>query len=88
VMATFLSIHGVEKLAADTVQGGRNQCSAHFTLNFEGESFDNRGAVTFYMADVILNERLIAVINSTIAARKTELRLLDESQPDTADQVL
>lgn len=82
-MAVFLSIHDVEKLAADTVQGGersgKNRCAGHLTLNFEGETFDNRGAVTFYMADRILNERLIAVINSTIAARKAEL-----ATPETA----
>lgn len=72
-MSVFLSIHDVEKLAADTVQGGENQCSGHFTLNFEGETFDNRGAVTFFVADHVLNERLIAAINNTIAARKAEL---------------
>lgn len=75
-MAAFLSIHDVEKLAADTVQHGED-CAGHFTLNFEGETFDNRGAVTFFMTDRVLNERLIAAINSTITARRAELAALE-----------
>lgn len=70
-MATFISIHRVDKFAASTVQGG--DCSPHITLDFEGESFENRGGVTFYIADKILTARLIEVINNTVAARKVEL---------------
>lgn len=72
-MSTFLSIHDATKLAASTVQGGEHNCAAHFTINFEGESFENRGAVTFYTCDEILASRLITAINRIVGERKAEL---------------
>lgn len=72
-MSAFLSIHGVAKLAASTVQGGEHNCSPHITLDFEGDSFENRGSVTLYIADAVLTARLIETINATIAERKAEL---------------
>lgn len=72
-MATFISIHDVAKLTASTVWEHDNDCSPHITLDFEGDDFQNRGAITLYIGDAVLNARLIAVINTVIAKRKVEL---------------
>lgn len=72
-MSTFLSVHDVKQIAASTVWTADNECSAHLTLNFEGRTFEERGAITLYMADAVLNARLIEAINSIVAERKAEL---------------
>lgn len=76
-MATFTSIHSVTKLAASTVQSA--ECSAHFTLDFEGDNFENHGGVTLFIGDAILASRLVEAINSTIAARKAELSAAEQN---------
>jgi hypothetical protein len=77
-MATFLSVHDITKLAADTVWTADNDCSPHITLNFEGENFENRGAVTIYIADSVLIGRLIKAVNFIVKRRREELETLGE----------
>lgn len=75
-MATYTSIHSVTKFSASTVQSA--ECSPHLTLDFEGDNFENRGGVTFFLGDAVLTARLIEAINSTVAARKAELSAAEQ----------
>jgi hypothetical protein len=71
-MTTSISIHHVESISASTVQGG--QCSPHLTINWRGSNCDNPGsenyeaggAITFYLKDAALNDRLIKMINQMV----------------------
>lgn len=70
-MATNISVHHVETISASTVQGG--ECSSHLTINWQGrncdgsgEAYEAGGAITFYLKDAALNERLIKMINRMV----------------------
>lgn len=67
-MSTFISVHNVTKVSASN-----NDAVPHITIEFEGDTFEARGAITLYIRDEVLNARLIEAINGTMAARTAEL---------------
>lgn len=74
-MSTFVSIHNVKELRAST-----HDAVPHLSIDFEGNSFDGNGAITFFIEDIILIARLVAAINGVMQDRKNELAAL-ESEP-------
>jgi hypothetical protein len=70
-MSSNISIHHVKTISASTVQC-EGQCSPHLTINWQSsncdgsENYEACGAITFYLKDAALNDRLIEIINQTV----------------------
>lgn len=62
------SFHDVKSITATN-----NDAVPHLTIEFEGDDWRDRGSLTLFNDDEILNARLIEAINSVVADRKAEL---------------
>ena len=65
-MSASISIHHAETICASTVQN-EGECWPHLTINWQGSGYESSGAITFYLKDRALNDRLIEVINQVVA---------------------
>lgn len=66
-MSASISIHHIETISASTVQS-EDGCSPHLTINWEGSKHESSGAITFYLKDRALNDRLVEMINQIVGA--------------------